>query len=203
MKRHFYILLILLFGTIMSALPQRMTISGGAEYGVVICNKGFVYAWGKNTNGVLGIDPAESGNTPNAVNITRPQKVKLPPGITMQQVVAGSGSFTVVLSCNGVVYCWGTNGSGECGQGMTSQVVTEPMPVMLAGSGIPGYEIEGTLEGDFLGGVKYVAAFTNSGYGMVGEGSAEFDWDGKYLGKGMPTTDCWYEINIKEINKQM
>jgi len=81
MKRHFYILLILLFGTIMSVLPQSMTISGGTEYGVVICNKGFVYAWGKNTNGVLGIDPAESGNTPNAANITRPQKVKLPSGI--------------------------------------------------------------------------------------------------------------------------
>jgi gliding motility-associated-like protein len=34
------------------------------------------------------------------------------------------------------------------------------------------------------------------------KGAAEFGWDGKYLGREMPTTDYWYEINIKEINKQ-
>jgi gliding motility-associated-like protein len=27
-------------------------------------------------------------------------------------------------------------------------------------------------------------------------------WDGKYLGKDMPTTDYWYVIEIKEIGKQ-
>jgi gliding motility-associated-like protein len=27
-------------------------------------------------------------------------------------------------------------------------------------------------------------------------------WDGKYLGRDMPTTDYWYVIDIKEINKQ-
>ena len=27
-------------------------------------------------------------------------------------------------------------------------------------------------------------------------------WDGKYLGKDMPTTDYWYVIDIEEIDKQ-
>jgi gliding motility-associated-like protein len=34
------------------------------------------------------------------------------------------------------------------------------------------------------------------------KGSAEQGWDGTYLGREMPTTDYWYEINIKEINVQ-
>ena len=34
------------------------------------------------------------------------------------------------------------------------------------------------------------------------KGAAEHGWDGKYLGRDMPTTDYWYEINIKEINTQ-
>jgi gliding motility-associated-like protein len=34
------------------------------------------------------------------------------------------------------------------------------------------------------------------------KGSAEKGWDGKYLGKDMPSTDYWYEINIREINRQ-
>jgi gliding motility-associated-like protein len=34
------------------------------------------------------------------------------------------------------------------------------------------------------------------------KGSADRGWDGRYLGRDMPTTDYWYEINIKEINVQ-
>jgi gliding motility-associated-like protein len=34
------------------------------------------------------------------------------------------------------------------------------------------------------------------------KGSADRGWDGRYLGRDMPTTDYWYEINIKEINMQ-
>ena len=34
------------------------------------------------------------------------------------------------------------------------------------------------------------------------KGSAEQGWDGTYLGRDMPATDYWYEINIKEINMQ-
>jgi gliding motility-associated-like protein len=34
------------------------------------------------------------------------------------------------------------------------------------------------------------------------KGAADHGWDGTYLGRDMPTTDYWYEINIKEINVQ-
>jgi gliding motility-associated-like protein len=33
-------------------------------------------------------------------------------------------------------------------------------------------------------------------------GSADQGWDGTYSGRDMPATDYWYEINIKEINRQ-
>lgn len=32
-------------------------------------------------------------------------------------------------------------------------------------------------------------------------GNSELDWDGTYKGSAMPTTDYWYEIEIKEIKK--
>jgi gliding motility-associated-like protein len=34
------------------------------------------------------------------------------------------------------------------------------------------------------------------------KGSADYGWNGRYLGRDMPATDYWYEINIKEINRQ-
>jgi gliding motility-associated-like protein len=34
------------------------------------------------------------------------------------------------------------------------------------------------------------------------KGSADQGWDGRYLGREMPTTDYWYVIDVNEINKQ-
>lgn len=159
-----------------NAYSQSMTISGGAEYGVVICNKGLVYAWGSNDNKVLGIDPAGPGATPNAAYITKPQLVKMPTlpdgvtPVTMQQVIAGSGSFTVALSCNGVVYAWGGNEYGNCGQGTYTSVVPFPAPVLCGDA--PGYHEDGTPGGPYLGGVTFVAAATGSGYAILENGEA-------------------------------
>ena len=149
MKRHFYISLILLFGVATKALPQSMTISGGDGYGMIICAKGFVYAWGNNSNNVLGLVNPSAGN-----NVTSPLQVNLPAGLTMQQVIAGSGAFSTTLSCANVVYCWGGNVNGECGQGTTSGAtspITVAKPVLKGAA--PGYHEDGTPGGNFLGGV--------------------------------------------------
>lgn len=194
MKKHFYISLIVWMGIAMSAFPQSMTISGGDSYGMIICAKGLVYAWGSNTNQVLGIDPAEPGATPSAAYITSPQKVKIPAGITFQQVIAGSGAFSTALSCQNIVYCWGANANGECGQNNTQAVIPYPQPVLkgvTAGSDEPGM-------GAYLGNVTYIAAATSSAYAILENGRC-VSWgsnksgggaqpNGGQLGAGLATT---------------
>ncbi|MDR0941526.1 MAG: hypothetical protein LBM68_04795 [Bacteroidales bacterium] len=187
----FIVLLVLsIFVFTGNSYSQSMTISGGGEYGMVICNKGLLYAWGNNFNKALGIDPAEPGTTPSAAVVKSPQKVKLPTlangtPITMQQVVAGSGAFSVALSCNGVVYAWGGNESGECGQGTTSTVIPFPVPVKKGAATI-GYNEDGTPGGPYLGGVKYVAAATASAYAILETGEV-LSWGSNANGDGLAT----------------
>ncbi|MDR1762285.1 MAG: hypothetical protein LBR55_07530, partial [Bacteroidales bacterium] len=125
--RELVLCLLSIFIITINMYSQSLTISGGDGYGMIICAKGFVYAWGANPNNVLGL------KSPGAAVETSPKEVNLPVGLTMQQVIAGSGAFSTALSCNNVVYAWGGNMNGECGQGTTSAAtapITMAKPVL-------------------------------------------------------------------------
>jgi gliding motility-associated-like protein len=47
-----------------------------------------------------------------------------------------------------------------------------------------------------------IAIYDRFGKKLIEYRGADQGWDGTYLGRDMPTTDYWYEINIKEINAQ-
>jgi gliding motility-associated-like protein len=47
-----------------------------------------------------------------------------------------------------------------------------------------------------------ITIYDRFGKVLVKYNGSEEGWDGKYLGREMPTTDYWYVIDIKEINKQ-
>jgi alpha-tubulin suppressor-like RCC1 family protein len=92
---------------------------------------GSVFAWGKNTNGQIGIN-----------NVTTPQKLP-------KQVlgVGGSGNLTGVssvaaglsssyaLKADGTVFAWGLNTSGQLGDNTTTQRATPVQVKGPAGSG--------------------------------------------------------------------
>ena len=168
MKKKLTVLLSLLHVFILTtnSYSQSLTISGGDSYGMIICAKGYVYAWGSNPNNVLGLKTPPAG-----VNVNAPHEVNLPVGLTMQQVIAGSGAFSTALSCSNVVYAWGTNVNGECGQGTTSAATAPVTQAKAVLKGVaPGYNEDGTPGGNFLGGVKYIAAATASAYAILNDG---------------------------------
>ena len=128
-------MLLLSFGVVTGVFSQSMTISGGNDHGIVICAEGYLYAWGVNQSnigsGLLGLDPTDPNYPGDQKYYTSPQRVKMDGNLTFSQVTAGSGAFNLALSCTGIVYAWGENTQGQCGQGSTqSTVITEPKPVL-------------------------------------------------------------------------
>lgn len=174
MKKRFYILWLLLLSIAIEAYPQSKTISGGNDHGLIICAQGYLYTWGNNFSDViggplLGIDPDVPGNTPDAKVVYSPQRVKTG-NLTFSMVTSGSGAFNLALSCHNVVYAWGEDSQHGCGQGANtaSAVVKYPVPVLKGET--PGYTEDGQPGGDYLGGVTYIAASTNSGFAIMDDG---------------------------------
>lgn len=158
-----------------NVFSQSKTITGGNDHGLIICAQGYLYTWGNNystTIGgpLLGIDPDDPKTGGNATKkyVTEPSRVKSG-NLTFSQVTAGSGAFNLALACNSVVYAWGENANGGCGQGPSGKNVIEyPVPVLKGET--PGYDEGGNEGGDYLGGVTYIAASTNSGFAIMNDG---------------------------------
>lgn len=174
MKKFFYIPLLLLLGSVTEAYSQSKTITGGNDHGLIICAQGYLYTWGnnkvKNPEGyVLGIDPddPQTGGNARKEFVTEPSRVKSG-NLTFSQVTAGSGAFNLALACNTIVYAWGENSNGGCGQGTSGLPVEFPKPVVKGET--LGYSEDGTPGGDYLGGVTYIAASTNSGFAIMDDG---------------------------------
>jgi gliding motility-associated-like protein len=178
MKRRIYTSLILLLCAVGSAFSQSMTISGGNDHGIVICAQGYIYAWGANQSGqqdnLLGLDQTAYGYKYQTY-YTTPQRVKTG-SLTFSQVTAGSGAFNLGLACNGIVYAWGDNMQQQCGQNVTDNVIKEPMPVLCGEA--PGYNLDGTPGGKYLGDVKFIAATTAASFAILNDGRV-VGWGGK------------------------
>lgn len=87
------------------------------------------YCWGYNTTGQLGIGVTGNKNTPNLV-----QNGVIPGGLTMTKIDAGSGQTCLIASDN-KAYCWGSNGSGQLGDGTVDNSYT---PVVVVNGAMPG-----------------------------------------------------------------
>ncbi|MFW5851254.1 MAG: RCC1 domain-containing protein, partial [Bacteroidota bacterium] len=158
---------------------QSMSITGGNDHAVVICSEGYMYAWGNNNKNQLALAP------PNDIVdvIWEPQPVESG-GLTFSQVTAGSGSHNVALSCNGIVYAWGANDGYQTGQIAPSgagSVVDEILPVGKGAT--PGYNIDGSPGGIYLGGVKMIAASTSASFALLETGEV-VGWGGNGDGGG-------------------
>ncbi|SCE96273.1 Ig-like domain repeat protein [Micromonospora marina] len=109
-------------------VPAGVTItaiaSGGAN-SMALTSTGTVLAWGNNYYGQLG------NNVFGGISDV-PVPVKLPAGVTITAIAAGSG-HSLALTSTGAVLAWGRNRSGQLGIG-TSGPGTDssvPVPVIL------------------------------------------------------------------------
>ncbi|MHA3684524.1 RCC1 domain-containing protein [Leucobacter sp. HY1908] len=92
-------------------LPAGVTfkqVSAGGSHSVAVAVDGAAYAWGSNVFGQLG----NATNTGSNV----PVQVEFPAGVTFKQVSAG-GSHSAAVAADGTAYAWGSNSSGQLGDG--------------------------------------------------------------------------------------
>src|SRR5690606_13701613 len=97
---------------------QNFRISGSNNHSVALCSDGTVYAWGNNSGGQLGLNPNSNGGVPPYAAYAVPQSnvPVLVGGLgEIFQIDAGSGAHTLAMTCQGRVYAWGGNETGQLG----------------------------------------------------------------------------------------
>eukprot|EP01124_Arcella_intermedia_P025572 TRINITY_DN4597_c0_g1_i1.p1 TRINITY_DN4597_c0_g1~~TRINITY_DN4597_c0_g1_i1.p1 ORF type:complete len:514 (-),score=118.61 TRINITY_DN4597_c0_g1_i1:43-1584(-) len=99
---------------------NTLKVSCGENHSIALLSDGSLYGWGYNEYGQLGI-----GNTSNQ---TIPTKLLAIQNKVLQ--VECGGNFSMALTCEGLLYCWGENDKGQLGIGSNSN---EPTPQRVLG----------------------------------------------------------------------
>jgi alpha-tubulin suppressor-like RCC1 family protein len=146
---------------------------------------GAVYCWGDGGSGQLG-DGSTTATQKTPVQVKGVGGTGTLSGIA--QITAGMSHFCGVAT-TGAVYCWGTGGSGQLGNGATA--ATQSTPVQVKGVGGTGT----------LSGITQVTAGYYSTCGLVGATGAVYCWGGSskgQLGRGS-TTPSSTPVQVKGV----
>jgi alpha-tubulin suppressor-like RCC1 family protein len=98
------------------SLPQGtdvVGISAGIAHGLALTSTGQVFAWGRNSEGQLGIGTTSSGG---CQCVESPVLVPTASGTAFTRV-SGGGEHSLALTSTGQVWAWGYNAGGELGTG--------------------------------------------------------------------------------------
>ena len=90
-------------------------ISLGYQHSAAIGSDGNLYTWGNNDDGELGDGTTTNQNRPVLVD----KPAGAPAGFTWKQVSLG-GWHSAAIGSDGNLYTWGDNGSGQLGDGTTT-----------------------------------------------------------------------------------
>jgi len=136
----------------------------GNLFTAVLEGNGNVLTWGYDGFGQLG----NGSPTSNTHCPASSSSVTFPVSVTVVQVSAGGG-FMCALVRGGTVYCWGSGGNGELGDGATEASQTTPYLV-------PG-----------LSSISVISAGYNQVY-AVSTGGTFYEWGGQGYCEGLSTT---------------
>jgi alpha-tubulin suppressor-like RCC1 family protein len=156
--------------------PTDIVISGGSGIASFVCNSNNAYVWGNNvlsdgTSNVTG----SLGVGSNATKISSPTVVQyfIDNGIKIKQINSNTGRSFIALDNTNTVWCWGYNGNGQVGNGVSGTVVTSPTRV-LAGS-LVGAHFK-TSDG-YLTNAKYVCTGNANSFAILDDGTV-VSWGG-------------------------
>ena len=88
-------------------LPPIQQISCGIDFSVCLTDDGYVYSFGDNSVGQLGLEMIKHSNSPCLIA-----------SMDDIQFVECGGSHTFCKSSSGKIYCWGNNLRGQLGIGI-------------------------------------------------------------------------------------
>jgi alpha-tubulin suppressor-like RCC1 family protein len=121
---------------------------------------GFVWAWGFNGTGQLGIDPKTTGA------ISSPNRVAIPTAGIID--IAAGGAFNYAVAKDNTVWAWGNNDYGQLGNGTLTQ---NYIPAQVKKS-----------DGTNLTGVVQVAAGIQHGLARLSDGTV-WAWGYNFFGQ--------------------
>ncbi|WP_027644335.1 RCC1 domain-containing protein [Salinispora oceanensis] len=142
------------------SLPTGVTataVAAGATHSLAVTSAGTVLAWGANAVGQLG----DGTTTPSRT----PVNVSLPSGVTVT-TVAGGDAHSLALTSAADVLAWGSNSSGQLGDGTTSNRST-PVAVGTTATAVAAgiaFSLALTSAGDVL-------AWGSNSSGQLGDGT--------------------------------
>ncbi|MEU8545366.1 Ig-like domain repeat protein, partial [Streptomyces sp. NPDC048717] len=147
------------------ALPAGTTITAVAagdngEFSLAATSDGRVLAWGWNRYGQLG-----DGTTLDRIT---PTEASLPAGTEVTDLAAGAG-HSLALTSAGSVYAWGLNGSGQVGDGTTTDRHS-PVQILPAGPGVAALTA-GAIHSLLMTVDGRVYAWGDNTFGGLGDGT--------------------------------
>ena len=117
----------------------------------------------------------------------------------LQVAIAGGDEHSCAIK-NRALYCWGWNGSGQLGDGTTTQRTT-PTAVQNMGSGVTAVAVGGYHTCAIKGGALYCWGY--NGYGQIGDGTTTSSVTPKAvpgMGSGVTAVSAgrWHTCAIKD-----
>ncbi len=116
-------------------------VSAGGEHTVGIDIDGNLWSWGQNGNGQLGDGTRTGKRTP--VRVQKTEAETFVDNTTKWKAVAVGNGFTVGIDIDGNLWSWGYNGSGQLGDGTTSETTNKSTPVQVQQAGITWKAVAG------------------------------------------------------------
>lgn len=136
-----------------------VSISAGSSHALAFCADGTLATWGNSTGGQLGSGTSSNQNKPVLV-----YKGDVLAGKTIIQTTT-SASGTTAMSSDGTLAAWGSNASGQIGDGTK---LNRFVPVAVNSSGVlAGRTIKQVVRGDAIA----IALFEDGGLARWGDAS--------------------------------
>ncbi|MCL2679509.1 MAG: RCC1 repeat-containing protein, partial [Dehalococcoidia bacterium] len=115
-----------------AAISTEPMIAAGARHSLALKNDGTVWAWGQNNYGQLGNGTTSGSSSTTATgdsNTTDRTPVQVS-GLNDVIAISAGELHSLALKSDGTVWAWGYNGSGQLGDGTTTNRST---PVQVSG----------------------------------------------------------------------
>ncbi len=149
-------------------LSNVKAVAVGSLHACALTNVGTVWCWGQAAEGQLGNTTTVMTSGAPTIYSSLPVQVI---GLSNIISISTGESFSCALDSSGNVKCWGTNSTGQLGNGTSSPTSNSATPVSVSGlTGIISLS-SGGAHSCALNNVGIVKCWGYNGYGQLGNGT--------------------------------